>query len=300
MKGRYKMNNGNYITKFIVGAAFAAAVLFAQGAQAGNVTTKNPSLQDAALRYEVAEPKKLALQYDVYAGGFHALDASMELDLDRKAYDIGVDAKTQGFIGKLFPWQASYSTSGRAVKGVLVPTSSTARSSWRGKEDVTEMGYDPKGRLIKTTTQAGAKTTVNRDIDKSMATDAVDILTSALLMMQHAKNTQKCEGSFPVFDGKRRFNITLKDNGTEVIKKSKYSAFAGEALRCTLKMEPVAGFRDKDMKRGWMAVQAHTEERKKDPTIWFARLEEKGPVVPVRMEIASQYGTVVAHLSGMN
>jgi hypothetical protein len=240
------------------------------------------------------------LQYDVYAGGFHALDATLALDLDKKAYDVGVDAKTQGFIGKIFPWQASYSTSGRALKGVLVPTTSTARSSWRNKVSLTEMSYDPAGRLIKTTTQEGQKTTVNRDIDKTMATNAVDILTGTLLMMQNAKNTQKCEGSFPVFDGKRRFNITLHDAGTDVIQKSKYSTFAGEALRCTLKMEPVAGFNKKDMNRGWMAVQNHTEARKTDPTIWFAREDEKGPIVPVRMEIASEYGTVVAHLSGVN
>ena len=238
------------------------------------------------------------LQYDVYAGGFHALDATLALDLDKKAYDVGVDAKTQGFIGKIFPWKASYSTSGRSVKGVLVPETSTARSAWRGKMSLTEMDYDPAGRLIKTTTQEGQKTKVNRDIDKNLASNAVDILTGTLLMMQNAKNTQKCEGTFPVFDGKRRFNITLHDDGMDMIQKSKYSRFSGEAMRCTLKMEPVAGFKPQDMKRGWMAVQAHTEARQKDPTIWLARVEENGPVVPVRMEIASQYGTVVAHLSG--
>jgi hypothetical protein len=48
-----------------------------------------------------------------------------------------------------------------------------------------------------------------------------------------------------------------------------------------------------------MAVQNHTEARKKPPTIWMAQLEEKGPMVPVRMEIASSYGSVVAHLTGL-
>lgn len=293
------MQNVSSFIKPAIVAAVLAASFIAQSAQAGKSDYK-PYYQNASLRYDIAEPRKMDLQYDVYAGGFHALDAKLALDLDKKAYDVGVDAQTKGFIGKIFPWQASYTTSGRSVKGVLVPTNSTARSSWRSKTSLTEMNYDPAGRLIKTTTQEGQKTTVNRDIDKTMATDAVDILTSALLMMQNAKNTQKCEGSFPVFDGKRRFNLTLHDAGTDVIQKSKFSSFSGEALRCTLKMEPVAGFKDKDLKRGWMAVQAHTEERKKDPTIWLARLDDKGPVVPVRMEIASEYGTVVAHLSGSN
>ncbi|TAL29398.1 MAG: DUF3108 domain-containing protein [Alphaproteobacteria bacterium] len=294
------MQNAKRFIRLMTGAAFVAAALFAQGAEAGSKAGYKPYYENAALRYDVTEPRKMDLQYDVYAGGFHALDASLELDLDKKAYDVGVDARTKGFIGKMFPWQASYSTSGRSEKGVLIPTTSTARSAWRSKVSTTEMSYDPKGRLIKTTTQDGQKTTVNRDIDKSMANNAVDILTSTLLIMQNARNTQKCEGSFPVFDGKRRFNITLHDDGKDVIRKSEYSSFSGEALRCTMKMEPVAGFKDKDLKRGWMAVQAHTEERKKDPTIWLARLDSKGPVVPVRMEIASEYGTVVAHLTGTN
>jgi hypothetical protein len=255
-------------------------------------------LHNVSLRYDIVAPKKLDLKYDIYAGGFHALDASLELDLNRRAYDIGVAAKTEGFIGSMFPWQATYSTSGHAdSKGVLIPTTAVSHSAWGHKVNVTEMTYDPKGTLVKTTEQEGARTTIKRDFDPKMANDAVDMLTGALLMMQNTRHTQKCEGSFPVFDGKRRFNITLHDDGTEAIAKSKYSSFEGQALRCTLKVEPVAGFKPKDMKRGWLAVQAHTEAHRKAPTIWLARLDKQGPVVPVRMEIASEYGAVVAHLS---
>jgi hypothetical protein len=279
-----------------LGAA-VAALLLAQGAQAES--GYKPYFENVALRYDVEAPKKLDLQYDVYAGGFHALDASLALDLDKKAYDVGLDAKTKGFIGKLFPWQASYTTSGHSEKGVLVPTVSTARSSWRSRVKMTELSYDPKGRIVKTTTQDGAKTKVDRDISTALAGNAVDMLTGALLMMQSAKNTQKCEGTFPVFDGKRRFNITLHDGGTDMLAKSKVSKFKGEALRCTLKVEPVAGFKEKDKTRGWMAVQAHSEQHSKEPTLWFGRLGAEGPMVPVRMEISSQYGAVVAHLTGV-
>lgn len=278
-------------------AAAVAAMLFAQGAQAENAY--KPYFENAALRYDIEAPKKLGLQYDVYAGGFHALDASLALDLDPKAYDVGLDAKTKGFIGKLFPWKASYSTSGHSEKGVLIPTVSTARSAWGSRVKTTELNYDPKGRIVKTTTQEGAKTKVDRDTAKTVAGNAVDMLTGALLMMQSAKNTQKCEGTYPVFDGKRRFNITLRDNGTDMLAKSGVSKFQGEALRCTLKVEPVAGFKEKDKKRGWLAVQAHSEQHRKAPTLWFGRLGSEGPMVPVRMEISSQYGAVVAHLTGV-
>lgn len=287
----------NNFFKFLLPAMLAAVMGFTTGAQAQE--GYKPYYENVALRYDVVEPKKLDIRYDVYAGGFKALNASLELDLTKNAYDIGLDAQTDGFIGSIFPWKGSYATSGHSDKGVLIPSLSTARSTWRREEKMTEMSFDPKGNLLKTTVQQGSKTVVKRDTQKDLTKDAVDMLTGALLMMQNAKNTEKCEGSFPVFDGKRRFNITLKDDGKEVLAKSKFSKFHGTALRCTLKVEPVAGFKDKDKKRGWMAVQAHTEERKKAPTIWFARVDENSPVVPVRMEINSEYGAVVAHLSSL-
>ncbi|MDI1226243.1 MAG: DUF3108 domain-containing protein [bacterium] len=288
------MAHGFYKTALSLGVA---ALIGASGAAQAQEGYK-PYFENAALRYDVTEPKKLGLRYDVYAGGLKALNANLELDLTKEAYDIGLKAETDGFIGSMFPWKAAYSTSGHSDDGVLIPSISTSSSSWRKAVKITEMQYDPKGNLLKTTTKQGEKITVNSEPKKDLAKDAVDMLTGALLMMQNAKNTEKCEGSFPVFDGKRRFNINLTDDGHETLPKSEYSKFSGDALRCTLKVEPVAGFKPKDKERGWMAVQSHTEARKKLPTIWFARLEEQGPVVPVRMEISSEYGAVVAHLSG--
>jgi YD repeat-containing protein len=287
-----EMMNLKHSYKSIFYVSFAAII-----ALCATALPAYAGFENVSLRYDVPTPRKMDLSYDVYAGGFKALDATLELDLDKKAYDMSIEAKTQGFIGNLFPWKATYSTSGHAEKGELIPTMHLARSSWRNKEKLTEMDYDPQGNLLKTTVQENGKTTTNRDIESDMVRDSVDMLTGALLMMQNAKNTAQCKGSFPVYDGKRRFNLTLKDEGTEMIKKSDYSSFEGKALRCTIEVEPVAGFKEKDKQRGWMAVQAHTEERKKLPTLWLAQLEKDGPAVPVRMEIASAYGSVVAHLS---
>ncbi|MBW7912014.1 MAG: DUF3108 domain-containing protein [Alphaproteobacteria bacterium] len=281
-----------FLFKSLMSLSFAATLaLQAVPASAG--------YEKASLRYEVEAPQKLGLNYDVYAGGFKALAATLAMDLDPKAYDMSLTAKTQGAIGSLFPWEATYETSGRAKDGAPVPTLHTARSSWKKDEKVTEMQFAPNGDVLKTTTHEDNKTKVKKDFDPKLTTDAVDMLTGALQMLQHSGQTSKCEGSFPVFDGKRRFNITLHDDGTEKLEKSKYSAFNGDALRCTLKVEPVAGFKKKDTERGWMAVQAHTEARKKPPTLWLAQMEQNGPMVPVRMEIASAYGSVVAHLTGL-
>jgi len=260
-------------------------------------TPAEASYGETSPSYSVNKEHKLTLQYDVYAGGFKALNASLVMNLDKKTYDMALKTETQGFIGYLFPWSASFNIAGHAKKGTLYPTVYTERNIWRKKIKITEMNYAPDGKIIKTTMQKNGKTVTKRDIDDKLTNDTMDLLTGALVMLQNVGNTSKCTGKFPVFDGKRRFNITLTDNGTEILASSRYSSFKGEAMRCTLKIEPVAGFRKKDNQRGWMAVQNHTEARHKPPTLWLAKINNNGQVIPVRMEIASEYGSVVAHLS---
>lgn len=236
-----------------------------------------------------------ALSYEIYAGGFQALKGDLNFDKKSGKYDIQMDVVTQNFIGKLFPWSGHYESTGSVSSGNLSPTLHQSKSIWKSSTKIMKMEYSG-GKLVKSTTEQNGATTVADSFTSEMTSGTVDMLTATLMMLNAVDAHDACKGSFPVFDGKRRFNITLNDGGTATINKSKYSIFEGEAMRCTLKVEPVAGFKKKDMKRGWMAVQAHTEAHAKPPTIWFARLEPNGPMLPVRMEINSDYGAVIAHL----
>jgi len=240
----------------------------------------------------------MSLSYNVYAGGFRALQASLALALEQKEYKVELDAKTEGFIGKLFPWAGKYETSGTKQKNILKPAAYEATSIWKDEEKQTRLEF--KNGLLKTRyeTETGHPDS-KTDIEAALAKDAVDMLTGAITLLQHTDGMESCEGTVPVFDGKRRYNLHFKDAGQGTIYESRYSLFHGEALKCIIEVEPVAGFSKRDQKRGWLAIQNHTKERKKMPTIWLSRLTEGGPIVPVRMEISSSYGAVIAHLAGV-
>ncbi|MDD9901260.1 MAG: DUF3108 domain-containing protein [Alphaproteobacteria bacterium] len=272
--------------------SFAAVLAFSATASQGGF--EKTSLQTPVVKKDSG---RMGLNYDIYAGGFKALYAHLDMDIDKKAYDLALTAETQGFIGKLFPWKGDYTTSGKTDDGTLIPSLHTSTSSWRKKVKITEMHFNPKGKVLKTSTQVKGHNKIDRNIRPELAADAVDMLTGVLMLFQQTKNAEKCEGSYPVFDGKRRFNVVLKDAGIDTIRKTKYSQFSGDAMKCTIRVEPVAGFKRVDSQRGWMLVQNHTEERDKPPTIWLAQIADNGPVVPVRMEIKSEYGAVVAHLT---
>lgn len=241
-------------------------------------------------------PNDMALGYDVYAGGMRALQASLAMNLSQENYEVELDAKTQGFIGKLFPWAGHYATLGSSEDGDLTPKEYKSTSVWKKDAKQTRLEYKNGAFKAKHVTKNGKKTT-QTEIKDTLTKDTVDMLTGAIQLLQKTHDNHGCSGSVPVFDGKRRFNLVFKDQGTDTIRKSKYSVFHGKAIKCIIEVEPVLGFKEKDKKRGWMAVQNHTKERKKMPTIWLASLQDDGPFVPVRMEISSDYGGVVAHLS---
>lgn len=120
-------------------------------------------------------------------------------------------------------------------------------------------------------------------------------MTALLSVLDSAQEHQACNAVIPVFDGKRRFDIILKRGEWDEISASRYSIYSGRALRCEVEVKPIAGFRKRDMRRGWIAVQEHSRQRNKMPTLWLAH-GPQGVMVPVRMEISSGFGAVIAHL----
>ena len=54
------------------------------------------------------------LVYEVYAGGIHAVQARLTIDIDQEAkrYDIVLDAETRGLLGKVVPWEGVFESHG--------------------------------------------------------------------------------------------------------------------------------------------------------------------------------------------
>jgi|AntRauTorcE11897_2_1112592.scaffolds.fasta_scaffold00625_2 hypothetical protein len=239
------------------------------------------------------------LSYDVYAGGMHALRSTYEKERDDDQYDVLVTAETNGLIGRLFPWAGAYESTGLVHSSDLTPLEHNSISSWKQNKTTKKLVFD-KGEATKLIKKENGQTETKTDFKPVLVQNASDMLTAIMLAFQDIDQTASCNTSIPAFDGKRKFNIRFSESKQAYIEKSKYSVFSGPALKCTVTVEPVAGFREKDMGKGWMAIQNHTRKRGRLPEIWFGRLHDNGELVPVRMEISSNYGGVVGHLTDMN
>jgi len=91
-----------------------------------------------------------------------------------------------------------------------------------------------------------------------------------------------CTGTYRVFDGERRMNVILEDEGDEILQADRDWTYSGPARRCRLRFQRIGGF----LLESDSPVQARENEY--DRTIWVARLEDG--MAPVRLRVAWPLG----------
>jgi len=235
--------------------------------------------------------------YDVYAGGFHVVQADVTIDYsDPKHYELFMGAKTHGFLGKVAPWQGTFETNGWVNGGDLQPKLHRSSAIWRGEEEIKSYNYSKDGGFQSLVIKDQDKPEETEDIDPALTQGTTDALTAGLLAFEQVARGEPCTSSAEVFDGKRRFEQILTFEKNEDLKSSKYNIYSGSAQKCTVEIKPIAG-KWHDKPRGWLSIQEQGRERGLMPTVWMATVKEGGPAIPVKIRVKTAYGTLFMHLA---
>lgn len=255
----------------------------------------------AALLPITAKAEPLRLDYDMYAGGIHAMNASILFDSTSSRYSTIFRAEIQGFLRYLLPWKGSLETKGLILYSPefqYVPQNHTRISLWPDEIKRTEMKYDAQGNLLSSHTyfdEEGKKYDYPDDISAADPRNAPDLVTAATLWMHDAKIGKPCDARIPVFDGKRRFDLVFKPLGNETLTPSRYSSFSGDTYKCAFELD-MKNERDRQ-KNQFYKTQEKSKRKGQPPTIWMGRMKENAPLVPVKMAVYSDYGALILHLT---
>ncbi len=103
--------------------------------------------------------------------------------------------------------------------------------------------------------------------------------------------TKRCEGSYRIFDGIRRYDLTIADGGLSTLASGDAADFKGPAHRCDITLTRIGGF---STKQGLFKFGEDEISR----TLFLG--EVRGHWVPVRFEISAPLGTAVARLIDLN
>ena len=227
-----------------------------------------------------AEAGHYQFLYEAYYSGFKIGEAAAQLQWADRRYTINVDARTAGVLGWFMEIDQRALSTGRLEP---LPQAERHRNhnadgdnrNWIelafSKDTVEVVAADPN------------PANENRSaVPPELLQDVLDPLSAALSLSLKASAADQCQASVPVFDGRRRYDAVLEQLGRET-----YTGPNGpqETLRCGFRFERRAGYRP-DAKR-WKGITG---------TVWLQQVSLGLPVLPVRVEVQTSYGTAYVHM----
>lgn len=252
-------------------------------------------LPAAAQAQSPAKPV-LKATYGLYTGGVRMIDVDTAFTSGPDAYKVETKAHTIGIFAKLLPWSGAFMTEGTDGKsGSYLPTRHEYGVRWREDEEKSIFAYKPAGVFTSLEKTEDGKTSAG-DFDPEVAKGTVDMLSALMRAFRAYETTGKCAMDVLAFDSARSFTIRFADKGDAKLENPRLSAFTGTAHGCTVEVIPEKGKWPKKP-RGWLRIQKQAAG--KLPTLWLARPAAGMPVIPVRVDIHTKYGDVIAHLAKM-
>ncbi|MDH5723280.1 MAG: DUF3108 domain-containing protein [Alphaproteobacteria bacterium] len=238
------------------------------------------------------------MNFDVYAGGLHAVKANMTLDYSQYGrYKIFFEAETRGLLGSLAPWSGSFESTGWVMgQDKRQPELHESIAIWRDEKEVKSYNYKRNGTFKNLVTQYTHKKPRVEEPDPELTKNTTDALTATILVLEKVANSGECEGSSAVFDGKRRYELIFRHQRQVMLERTRYNAYSGPAIECTVEVVPIAGAWHKKP-RGWLSIQEQGRDRGMMPTVWIAQVTPYAVAVPVRVRVRTAYGTMFMHMS---
>lgn len=162
-----------------------------------------------------------------------------------------------------------------------------ARGRFSGRESLRRVRWDGDGAAeVLTAQEARRDPGPLTPIPAAEMADTVDPAFPVVDALNRVAQGQGCGGTWRVFDGVRRMNITLTDEGPDTLTADRDWTYAGPARRCRLSFERVGGFPP--------PKPDAPAERDYARLLWIAELPE-GPA-PVRLEVSWPLGVAVGRI----
>lgn len=228
--------------------------------------------------------------YEVYFGGLHILSAQSEFAPEQSRYAVTAKAQTRGILDVFFGWHGETRSAGRFDNDRAVPGKHT-NFGWRGDEQRSViLTYGPNGEVTSTRIDPAPDPDEVTALPENAEAGTIDPLTVLAQLSRTMSEAGTCDGEFAVFDGRRRYDLRVTDQGMESLPPTSYSIFSGEARRCRIEYAMLGGERKDPSKYSKTA---------RDRVVYVARPLKDGPAIPVALKIETDFGTLMAHLTGI-
>jgi hypothetical protein len=234
------------------------------------------------------QPTSLKLGYSVYVGGIKALDVSFVSVESEEDYKYSAEIRSSELVKLFFLWKWSSFSQGKFINGKARPTKAGSNSIWKDKKRRLRVDYN--GLFFPEKVQRlPAKDGKGRTpVTRAMKYNTVDPLTAVINLLRASSSSNGCEAVERVFDGIRSYVLGLKKQGSDDLKETRHSSYAGNAFKCQVSIEKLGGYR----------LRSQSDPRpKREIFAWVAKPFREFQPFLVKLEFETDYGWLIAHLA---
>ncbi len=237
----------------------------------------------AALPWASAQTVENRSDYSVSLVGLPVASMSFVTTVDGAGYRISGSMRTSALTDIVGKTRGTAEASGRVRGDRFQATSYLVSYTSGNRTHRTEM------RLRNGNVQSAVNTPQRKvkpanwvPVDASHLRAVVDPLSSLIIPVGGKKGAQVCNRSLPIFDGESRIDLVLSDKG---VRPYSTTGFSGDAIVCTVRFIPKAGYRKGHSSIEYMRKLAGME-------IWFGKHPGGDFFAPVYAKIPTKIGQV--------
>ncbi|HEV2546090.1 MAG TPA: DUF3108 domain-containing protein [Stellaceae bacterium] len=230
-----------------------------------------------------APPESLLLEYEAFAAGFPIVTFAFRLDETPSAYSLDGHIQAVGAFRLFYRVDVRAESQGNLIRDAAQPRWHEHVFTSKGRDRVARLDYPGDGRvaaqLVPAEDSGRPKPTEQQTVD------TLDPLSAILAMGHTVARVGRCEGTFAVFDGRRRYDLTLTDEGGERIDAA--PAYVGPVRRCHAAVLKIAGF----------SFDHDYQPRTTNGHVWFASPRPGAPALPIRIDFDGSWGLVEVRMT---
>lgn len=220
-------------------------------------------------------------RYEILIGGLQVGVAGLEGRISNDAYETSVSVRLSGVSKLIASGRGSASASGRIVNGRASPGQYQLDLTTTQQSDAIRMAM--AGGSVRSYSAQPERPSAADEVPLTAAhrQGVLDPLAAALFFAPGAGPTvtpEACAKTFPVFDGRQRYDLTFTYGRTEEIKVQGYQ---GPVLVCNARYRAVAGHRP---------AVTQPMEANRDMQIWLAPVAGARVLIPARIMIRTPVG----------
>jgi hypothetical protein len=230
----------------------------------------------------------LSLDYEAYFGGFHVVSARTTISRAGAEYEVQGEARARGLLDWYAGWKGRAVSEGVLGDGLTVsPEVHRNEGEWRGSTRRNSLTFLPDGS-VDVEQESPPDPNKLTPIPEESIPGTVDPISAIMALARTMEVAGDCTGTIPVYDGRRRYDLSVTQGDSRVFEPNDYTIFSGEAVACVVDFERIGGFR---------VEQSKYQQTARDRIVWVGRPLDGVPPIPVRIEVETDYGTLLVHLT---